>query len=154
MFDAYAPRIVRIERCFWNDRRMISRYLLIALGGMAGASIRWAVGTMINTQGFPWPIFAVNVVGCAILGILLAEEWEHPSARLWLQDFGGIGFCGGLTTMSSFATGIVNLAEHGEATMAVVYVMASVVVGFAAMAATAIATRHLRAISLPLEEAP
>lgn len=133
---------------------MTRRYLLIALGGMAGASTRWAVGTLVDADGFPWAVFLVNVCGCAVLGALLAGEYRHPRARLWFHDFGAIGFCGGLTTMSSFATGVIDLADHNEPVTAVTYVAASLLAGFTALIVGAVVARRLRALVLPIEEAP
>lgn len=133
---------------------MFERYALIAVGGMTGASTRWAVGWVLPTHGFPWSIFVVNVVGSAILGALLAEEWDHPKAHLGLHDFGAIGFCGGLTTMSSFAVIAVDLTEHGQISTAGVYIGVSVVTGFVAMVGTVAAVRRLRALLLPVEGQP
>lgn len=96
----------------------------------------------------------VNVAGSLILGVLLAEEWTHPQARLLLHDAGAIGFCGSLTTFSTFSVEVVNLARDGDVGIAASYTVASVTATIAAVVAGAAALRRLRAISLPLEERP
>ena len=117
-------------------------------------ALRWAVFTSVDAGGFPWPVFAVNVAGSLILGVLLAEEWSHPRARLVLHDAGGIGFCGSLTTFSTFSVEVVDLAEDGDVGIAAVYTVASLAATVAAVVAGAAALRRLRAIMLPLEEQP
>ncbi len=126
----------------------------VAVGGAVGAALRWSVVTSVDTGLFPWPVFALNVVGSVLLGLLLAEEWSRPSARLALHDAGGIGFCGGLTTFSTFSLDVVDLTRDGNTGLAIVYVVASVVAAVTGVAAGARALRRLRAITIPLEEEP
>jgi CrcB protein len=128
--------------------------LAIAVGGTIGASLRWAVFTSVDAGRFPWPVLVVNVAGSLILGVLLAEEWSHPQARLLLHDVGGIGFCGSLTTFSTFSVEVVDLVRDGDVGIAAWYTVASVTATIAAVVAGAAALRRLRAISLPLEERP
>jgi fluoride exporter len=101
--------------------------------------------------GFPWPVFLLNVVGSAILGAALAEDLAHPRADVLLRDGIGIGFCGGLTTFSTFAVEVVDLSRDGRTGLAATYLVASVVVAIAAALAGAAAFRRVRALSLPLE---
>jgi fluoride exporter len=141
------------------------RYLAIAAGGALGAALRWAVAAAWNHGGsFPWATFAVNVVGCGALGVVLAEEWDHPGSRLLLHDFAGIGFCGGLTTFSTFAVEMVDLVDAHRASLAFGYLASSVAAGFGVYVAAGVSTRRLRArrtpeatsraLALPSEEAP
>lgn len=119
-----------------------------------GAAARWAVLTTVDTGQFPWPVLVVNVVGSVLLGMLLAAEWSHPSARLLLHDGGGIGFCGGLTTFSTFAVEVVNLLEDGHGGTAVLYGAASLAGAVAGVIGGAAVLRQTRALTLRLEEAP
>jgi CrcB protein len=130
------------------------RFAAVSVGGAAGATLRWAVLTTFNGGSFPWPVFGINVLGSLLLGVLLAEEWSHPSARLLLRDAGGIGFCGGLTTFSTFSLEVVNLARDGDATTAAVYTVASMAAAIAGVVLGAAALRRTRALTLPLEEQP
>jgi fluoride exporter len=126
----------------------------IAAGGAAGAALRWGVLTSVDAGTFPWPVFAVNVVGSVVLGVLMAEEWTHPSARLLLRDAGGIGFCGGLTTFSTFSLEVVDLSRDGDTAIAIVYAVASVAAAILGVVTGAGALRRVRAVTLPLEEEP
>lgn len=137
-------------RGHWDRRRVIA----VALGGVAGAGLRWAVLASVQAGRFPWPVFALNVGGSVLLGILLAEEWAHPRLRLLLHDAGGIGFCGALTTFSTFSVEVVNLARDGDTATAATYATASVVAAVAGIATGAAGLRRLRAVTLPLEEEP
>lgn len=102
----------------------------------------------------PWPVFVINVVGSVLLGVLLAEEWPHSSLRVLLHDAGGIGFCGGLTTFSTFSVEVVNLTRAGQTAIAIVYTTLSLLAAIAGVVAGAAALRRLRAVALPLEERP
>jgi CrcB protein len=127
----------------------------IAAGGALGAAARWAVVASVTTAGpMPWPVLAINVVGSLVLGVLLAEEWDHPRARLLLHDVGGIGFCGGFTTFSTFAVEVVDLVRAGAAGTAIAYGVLSVTLSIAGVLAGAALLRRVRAITLPLEEEP
>jgi CrcB protein len=134
----------------WDRRRVAA----IAIGGAAGAALRWAVVTSVEAGPFPWQVFALNVVGSVLLGVLLAEEWSHPRARLVLHDVGAIGFCGGLTTFSTFSLEVVNLVRDGNASFAVIYAVSSVAAAIAGVTAGAAALRRVRAVATPLEEQP
>ena len=137
-------------RTDWDRQRLVA----VALGGVVGASFRWAVLTTVESGRFPWPVLMVNVAGSVLLGVLLAEEWAHPSLRLLLHDVGGIGFCGGLTTFSTFSLEVVNLVRDGNSALAFVYAAASVTAAIVGVIAGAGALRRLRAVTLPLEEEP
>lgn len=101
----------------------------VAVGGAAGASLRWAIVESTGTGGsFPWWTLLVNVVGCLLLGGL----WTAPE-RVRLGA--GIGFCGGLTTFSTFTVEVALLLDRGHHSIAVGYLLASLVLGAGAFVA-------------------
>jgi len=134
----------------WDRRRVIA----VAVGGAAGAALRWAVVASFDAGRFPWPVLALNVVGSVLLGLLLAEEERRPSARLVLHDASGIGFCGGLTTFSTFSLEVVDLARDGNIGLAIMYTVVSVLAAVLGIVAGAGALRRLRAVTIPLETEP
>jgi fluoride exporter len=138
----------------FGDGRRHAAAIAIGVGGAAGAGTRWAVLTAFPGGAFPWPVFGVNVAGSVLLGIVLAEEWSHPRARLLLHDGAGIGFCGGLTTFSTVSVEVVDMARDGRPGLAAVYLLTSVAAALAGVVAGAGALRRLRAVELPLEERP
>lgn len=71
--------------------------LLVALGAAVGAPLRYLAGRHLDRR-LPWGTLVVNLFGSAVLGALLGAAVDgDPLALL------GTGFCGGLTTYSSFA---------------------------------------------------
>ena len=104
--------------------------LLVGLGGFAGAAARYLLGGWVLhhtlSAKFPWSTFAVNLLGCLIIGLLsgLAErlDWFSPSMRLLLLT----GLLGGFTTFSAFGLETVHLLRRGELWMAGAYALASV----------------------------
>jgi CrcB protein len=137
-------------RTGWTGQRAAA----VAAGGVLGATLRWVIAATWPASGFPWTILAINVAGSILLGMLLAEEWAHPTRRLLLHDFGGIGFCGALTTFSTFSIEVVNLASDDHVATASWYVVASVTAAILGAVAGAAALRRVRALALPLEEQP
>ena len=81
--------------------------LLVAAGGLAGATTRHLLGERIDTR--TRDTLAVNVLGSFALGVLLGA----PVADALLVLL-GTGFCGAFTTFSTFAFETVRLAEDGQ----------------------------------------
>jgi fluoride exporter len=131
-----------------------NRAAAVAVGGAMGATVRWAVLTTAPSSSFPWPLLLLNGTGSILLGLLLASEWSRARARLLLHDLGGIGFCGGLTTFSTFSLEVVALIRDGAVPTALLYVVASVASALLGVALGAAALRRLRAVTIPLEEEP
>jgi len=137
-------------RALWTLPRVIA----VAIGGALGAGLRWAVLASTAPGGFPWPVLAVNVVGSFVLGVVMAEDWAHPRRRLLFHDAAGIGFCGGLTTMSTFAVEVADLLRDRSVAVASAYVSASLVGGLLAVVTGAAVLHRVRAVGLPLEQEP
>ncbi|KFG75015.1 fluoride efflux transporter CrcB [Streptomyces mutabilis] len=109
-------------------------WLLVMAGAMAGAPLRYLTDRAVQTRHdgvFPWGTFTVNVVGCLILGTL-AGAATHGAASDSLQLLVGTGFCGALTTYSTFSYETVRLAEKGAGFLAAANVVAGVVAGLGA----------------------
>lgn len=109
-------------------------WLYVALGGAAGAVARYAAGQALGPPrpgAFPWHTFAVNVAGSMILGLVLAlipaDDPRHLRALL------AVGFCGGLTTFSTFGYETVSLLQARAFGVAVAYAGGSFAVGLLAV---------------------
>jgi len=107
-----------------GDRRELGA---IFLGGAVGTLIRAGMIEAFGdgAPGWPWPTFAVNVVGAFLLGYLIAAL--PPATRhrpLWTA-----GFCGGLTTFSTMQVELLKMLEAGRIGLACVYAAGSVFAG-------------------------
>ncbi|MEU8104067.1 fluoride efflux transporter CrcB [Nonomuraea muscovyensis] len=110
-------------------------WLLVLLGGATGALLRYLTDRAVQARHdtvFPWGTFTVNVVGSLILGALAGAALSGamgPGAQLLL----GTGFCGALTTYSTFSYETLRLAGSGAAFLAATNVIASVIAGLGAV---------------------
>ena len=98
-------------------------YLLVGLGGAAGAALRWSAGELVprNDGSFPIATFVVNVVGCALIGLAARRLTRGSDAWLVLVT----GALGGLTTFSTFAVETRALLASGHTAIAFAYVAAT-----------------------------
>ncbi|MCW2701541.1 MAG: crcB [Blastococcus sp.] len=107
--------------------------LLVAAGALVGAPLRLLVTRLAGRGGRDPAVgtLAVNVAGSAVLGAVLglAEVAD------WVVALVGVGFCGTLTTFSTFGADTVRLTEARAAVRAAAYVMATLVLGIGAAAA-------------------
>ena len=83
----------------------LQELLLVAVGAVPGALLRWQFSVVLQDRDV-----LVNVLGSLILGLLLGLPY-----RPRLQLLAGIGFCGSLTTFSSWMVNSVDLINSGEA---------------------------------------
>lgn len=113
---------------------MILNVLLVALGGAVGAPLRYFVDRAVQSRHdsvFPWGTLSVNIAGSALFGVLVggAVAGALPESVL---TAGGIGFCGGLTTYSTFGYETVRLVEAGSLFYGSVNALFSVAAGLGA----------------------
>jgi CrcB protein len=103
--------------------------VLVGAGGAIGSALRYLASGLVQRLdvwgSFPAGTLAVNVVGCAVLGLLGGLSDSRyllgPSARLFLF----IGVLGGFTTFSTFSYETLALLRAGEAAKAALNVGAS-----------------------------
>lgn len=108
--------------------------LLVALGAMVGAPVRYYADTIIQHRlgsVFPWGTLAVNVTGSLVFGVLVggaAAGGINPG----LLSVAGVGFCGALTTYSTFGYETVRLTDSGSALYALLNILLSLAAGLTA----------------------
>ncbi|QMW02096.1 fluoride efflux transporter CrcB [Spirosoma foliorum] len=105
-------------------------YVLVFLGGGVGSLVRYIAGHLIpatlSNAPFPTAILLVNVLASFVLGAIVSwvvDRSAGEEARLLI----GIGFCGGLSTFSSFSYDTVVLLQGGRIGAALLNVTLNVV---------------------------
>jgi CrcB protein len=104
--------------------------LLIALGAAIGAPLRYLTDRAVQARldsSFPWGTLTVNVVGSLLLGFLTGLPAAHAVSAL-----AGTGFCGALTTYSTFSFETLGLARGGRRADALAYAVISLLAGLGA----------------------
>ncbi|NUM55585.1 MAG: fluoride efflux transporter CrcB [Candidatus Hydrogenedentes bacterium] len=117
--------------------QVVTNALLVGIGGFAGSVFRyWVSGwvqSLVSQSWRPVGTFAVNVIGCFLIGLLLGlaefRQVLKPEARLLLI----VGVLGGFTTFSTFGYETYALARDREFAAALVNIGAQVVFGLAAV---------------------
>jgi fluoride exporter len=102
--------------------------LLVALGGAVGAPLRYLVDRAVQARHdsvFPWGTFAVNAAGSLILGLIAGFGGT-------VSSFVGVGFCGALTTYSTFSYETLRLLEERTRFYALANVVAGILAGLGA----------------------
>ncbi|AGC77774.1 camphor resistance protein CrcB [Nonlabens dokdonensis] len=108
--------------------------LLVFLGGGLGSSLRFYISTILNVNELKWiPTLTVNLLGCLLLGGFLAAFQKEELTYQWYVLL-GIGFCGGLTTFSTFSVELFLLLKNASYVTALLYLLLSISLGIAAAA--------------------
>ncbi|WP_416904640.1 fluoride efflux transporter FluC [Micromonospora echinospora] len=88
---------------------------VVAAGGVVGALAR--AGTLAafphRPTAFPWSTFAVNVVGCLLIGVLMVLLTRVWTDRPLLRPFLGVGVLGGFTTFSTYVLDVQQAVRAG-----------------------------------------
>ena len=112
-------------------------YLLVAVGGALGSMARYGTGVLVGrawTASFPLATMLVNIAGSLAMGLFIG--WLARTTPSWQADarlFVAVGIFGGFTTFSSFSLDTISMLERGEVGPALLYLLASVIVGIGAL---------------------
>ncbi len=90
--------------------------LAIALGSTAGGLLRWALGLQFNAllPSLPPGTLLANLLGGYIVGLAVAYFSSAPDIAPEWRLLIITGFCGGLTTFSTFSAEVVTLLQQGR----------------------------------------
>ena len=122
----------------------MKQVLFVGLGGAAGSILRYltnGVTLKYYSASFPLATLIVNVAGCFLAGLLFGLITQQTSEAQNLKFLLITGFCGGFTTFSAFALENVRLMNSGNASIAILYTIASIAAGLLAVWIGLIITR-------------
>jgi CrcB protein len=117
--------------------------MAVAVGGVLGCLMRWFLALVLNRYfpTIPPGTLAANLIGCYIIGIAIAVFAANPAIPIEWRLFVTTGFCGGLTTFSTFSAEIVTLMQSGRMAWAMgaiaMHLIGSLLMTFAGIATIA-----------------
>ena len=105
---------------------------LVFVGGGLGSALRFGVGKLFisSLNKFPTATFLVNMIGCLLIGLFVA--YFSKSENSFYKILFVTGFCGGFTTFSTFSNESIFLLKNNQFTLAVIYILSSLIVGLLA----------------------
>ena len=135
-----------VSRARRASRVPVTMNAAIAAGGALGALARVELDRLLppSQGGWPWITFLINVSGSALLGYLATRLVERLPPSTYRRPFVGTGFCGALTTFSTFQVELVRLARTDHVLLAAGYAAASILAGLLAVLVTTHVARRAR----------
>jgi CrcB protein len=106
--------------------------LLIGVGGGLGAITRYLFSIVVSKfddSTFPLATFAVNLIGCFIVGYIIAAGLN---SKEFINNFFVIGFLGSFTTMSAFSNQTLELFSSNQPLIAFLYIISTIAFTLAA----------------------
>lgn len=104
--------------------------LAIFIGGGLGSLARYATAVLFKAYSlnFPFATLTVNIIGSLILGFAIGLFWNKAEMHESLKLAVTIGFCGGLTTFSTFSWETFDMLKNGELLLAFIYISVSILI--------------------------
>ena len=122
---------------------MLKSIIVISGGAIAGALLRWGLGNALNSHfpTIPPGTLAANLIGAYVIGIAIALFATYPAIAPEWRLLVITGFCGALTTFSTYSAELVTLLQQGRAAWAcaaaLVHLGGSIVMTFAGIGTVA-----------------
>ncbi|WP_178989267.1 fluoride efflux transporter CrcB [Winogradskyella schleiferi] len=113
----------------------MKQLILVFLGGGFGSVLRFIIGKWLNNSenGIPYGTFAANILGSLLIGLILGLAAKNETLSQSQTLLLATGFCGGLTTFSTFAYENHVFLKSGDFMSFAIYTVASFVIGFLAV---------------------
>lgn len=118
----------------------------VFVGGALGTLARAGLSSLVaaDPTRWPWPTFAVNIVGAFLLGYFTTRLLERLPLSSYRRPLLGTGLCGGLTTFSTMQVETVKMIEHQQYVLAASYTAASITLGLLAVYLATALVRRVR----------
>lgn len=114
---------------------MLRLILIVGTGSFLGGASRFILSRYVQNHSyssFPFGTFAVNILGCFLIGILMGLSQRNSLLNNEWRMFLTVGFCGGFTTFSTFAGDNISLLRDGNFLYFALYAGLSVFFGLVA----------------------
>jgi fluoride exporter len=102
----------------------------VFIGGGLGALLRYFIGLLLPLKvgSFPWATLAANVLAACLVGIIISttSKLNDPQKYLFLIT----GFCGGLSTFSTFSLETLQLFQRGETLLGLFNILLNILLSF------------------------
>jgi len=111
-------------------------FILVMIGGALGSGSRYLLSAYITRAYptvFPYGTFAVNIIGCLLIGIIYGVTERLQISSMQWRLFLATGLCGGFTTFSAFAYENMQLLQTENYTAFTLNALGSCILGFAAV---------------------
>lgn len=111
-----------------DDNLLIKSIFFVALAGALGAVARYLVVIFSEWRDLsPWGTMSVNILGCFVVGLIVAQFGEAE----WFRSYGRalliFGFLGAFTTFSAFSMDTFQLVQSGKFALALTYAATTVI---------------------------
>ena len=118
----------------------------IFAGGAVGALARAVLAQALPSSPaeWPWPTFAVNILGAFLVGYFVTRLQERLPLSSYRRPLLGTGLCGGLTTFSTMQVELLHMLAAGEYLLAFAYGLVSVAAGYVAVQVGTAVVRRVR----------
>lgn len=103
-------------------------FLWVGAGGALGAILRFGLSRVFSSLALPWGVFAINIVGSFLLGLVLGQQMKH-SLSSSMMYFLATGLLGAFTTFSTLSWENLQLWERGSYGILGASVVGQVVLG-------------------------
>lgn len=114
-----------------HSTTMIREFFIVSIGSFFGGGMRYLVSCLVSSllvSAFPFGTFAVNVVGCFVIGYLYGLDWGNGIMSSATKLLLTTGFCGGFTTFSTFINESSSLLRQSPL-LSAAYILMSLAVG-------------------------